>query len=343
MEDLRQIQLTQWLIDTFLLEKCELSSMNGDAGFRRYFRFVKDNQSFIAVDSPTDKCNNAAFIFMQKQLETVGINVPEVLAFDEQQGFMCLSDLGSQELSSVLTMQNMAEYYQQAIALLPEIASIPQQNLPIYDKAFIQLELDIFSEWLLNEHLNIQLSTTEQKQLQTCFDFIIASALEQPKVVMHRDFHSRNLMIVDNELAVIDFQDAVIGPVTYDVVSLLRDCYVKWPVEQISPLFHNFIELMSKQFSLQGIKLEQWQKWFDLMGLQRHIKASGIFARLYHRDGKSAYLADIPLTLSYIVDISAEYPECQFIHQLVKDKVIPTLTKLSPTKNSTQKSLVENT
>lgn len=334
MEDLRQIQLTQWLIDTFSLEKCELSAMNGDAGFRRYFRFVKDNQSHIAVDSPVEKCNNAAFIYMQKQLQSVGVNVPDVLAFDEQKGFMCLSDLGCQELSTVLTTQNMASYYQQAILLLPKIASIPQQNLPIYDKAFIQIELDIFNEWLLNEHLNIQLSTAEQKQLQTCFDFIINSALGQPKVVMHRDFHSRNLMRVDNELAVIDFQDAVIGPITYDVVSLLRDCYVKWPVEQIAPLFNAFTQLMLQQFSLEHISPEQWQKWFDLMGLQRHIKASGIFARLYHRDGKSGYLADIPLTLSYIVDISADYPECQFLHSLVNNTVIPAIEKKLVVKNT---------
>ncbi|MDG1751018.1 MAG: phosphotransferase [Thalassotalea sp.] len=327
MENLRQIQLTQWLMKVFSLEKCELSSMNGDAGFRRYFRFNKNNQSFIAVDSPSDKCNNPAFIYMQQQLELVGIKVPEVVAYDEEHGFMCLSDLGTQDLSSVLTTQNMAEYYQQAILLLPKVVSIPQQNLPVYDKPFIQLELDIFSEWLLNEHLNIQLSVDEKKQLQICFDFLITSALEQPKVVMHRDYHSRNLMIADKGLAVIDFQDAVIGPITYDVVSLLRDCYVKWPSEQILSLFNYFAELMSQQFSLGHIALEQWKKWFDLMGLQRHIKASGIFARLYHRDDKSGYLADIPLTLSYIVDISADYPECEFLYNLVNNTVIPALEK----------------
>ena len=327
MEDLRQRQLTQWLIDSFSLEKCELTSMNGDAGFRRYFRFEMKNQSLIAVDTPGDKCNNTAFIYMQQQLKQAGIKVPDVVAFAEQQGFMCLSDLGTQELSSVLHANNMAEYYQQAILLLPKIANIPQKNLPIYDKAFIQRELDIFNEWLLAEHLNIQLTFDEKKQLQTGFDFLIDSALEQPKVVMHRDFHSRNLMLVNNELAAIDFQDAVIGPITYDVASLLRDCYLKWPIEQISPLFSYFIDIMSAQFSLQHIHAQQWKKWFDLMGMQRHIKASGIFARLYHRDQKPNYLADIPLTLSYIVDISAEYPECDFIQRLIVDRVIPKLEK----------------
>ena len=333
MENLRQIQLTQWLMKVFTLEKCELSSMNGDAGFRRYFRFNKGHQSLIAVDSPVDKCNNAAFLYMQQQLALVGINVPEIVAFDEKQGFMCLSDLGTQELSSVLTTQNMAGYYQQAILLLPQISRIPQQKLPVYDKAFIQLELDIFAEWLLIEHLNITLTDQDKKQLQACFDFLIVSALEQPQVVMHRDFHSRNLMLVGDSIAVIDFQDAVIGPITYDIVSLLRDCYVKWPAEQVSPLFYDFIDVMSQQFSLKNISSQQWNKWFDLMGLQRHIKACGIFSRLYHRDGKSGYLTDIPLTLSYIVDISSLYPECTFLHTLISDTVMPKLTK----------KLVENT
>ena len=327
MEDLRQSQLTQWLINFFALKECELSSMNGDAGFRRYFRFNKDNQSVIAVDSPADKCNNASFIYMQQQLELAGIKVPEILAYDEQQGFMCLSDLGNIELSQVLTAKNMTAHYQQAMLLLPQISSISQQHLPDYDEPFIQRELEIFPEWLLQEHLEITISNEDSKQLQTCFDFLITNALEQPKVVMHRDFHSRNIMLVDNELAVIDFQDAVIGPITYDVVSLLRDCYVKWPAEQVTGLLQNFIGLMTEKFSLQDISYQQWQKWFDLMGLQRHIKACGIFARLYHRDGKPSYLNDIPLTLSYIVDISAQYPECHFLHQLVKEKVIPTLSK----------------
>ncbi|MDO6447331.1 phosphotransferase [Colwellia sp. 1_MG-2023] len=330
MEDLRQRQLTQWLINIFALNECELSSMNGDAGFRRYFRFIKDNQSVIAVDSPVDKCNNPAFLYMQQQLKHVAVKVPEVLAYDELQGFMCLSDLGNNELSTVLTSDNMTDYYQQAISLLPKIASITPQNLPVYDDAFIQRELDIFVDWLLHEHLSITLSSEGSKQLQSCFDFLISNALEQPKVVMHRDFHSRNLMLVDNELATIDFQDAVIGPITYDVVSLLRDCYVKWPREQVTPLLHYFIDLMSTQFSLSHISEQQWQKWFDLMGLQRHIKACGIFARLFHRDGKTGYLNDIPLTLSYIVDISAEYPQCRFLHQLVQETVIPTLSKKIP-------------
>jgi aminoglycoside/choline kinase family phosphotransferase len=327
LEDIRQQQLSQWIMKTFSLTQIELSPMNGDAGFRRYFRFVLNNQTLIAVDSPVDKCNNSAFIIMQQQLKSVDVNVPEVKAYDELQGFMCLSDLGNEELSDKLTLNNIADCYQQAISLIPKIASIPQENLPVYDNAFIKLELDIFNEWLLVEHLNIKLSDNDKKQLHLCFELLIESALEQPQVVMHRDFHSRNIMISRNDLAVIDFQDAVIGPITYDIVSLLRDCYVKWPTNEILPLFKYFTDLMSEHLRLGHISFQQWQRWFDLMGLQRHIKASGIFARLYHRDDKSGYLSDIPLTLSYIVDVSTHYPELTFLHNLVKETVIPKLTQ----------------
>ncbi|MEW6990224.1 aminoglycoside phosphotransferase family protein [Colwelliaceae bacterium 6441] len=326
MEDLRQLQLSNWLIAQFSLAQCQLSPLNGDAGFRRYFRLIINNQSVIAVDSPVDKCNNAAFIYMQQQLKNAGINVPEVLAYAPEQGFMCLSDLGCEELSTQLNEQNMQNYYQQAISLLPKVLKLPQDNLPIYDQEFSMLELAIFDEWLLIKHLNIILTEQEQIKLQACYKILTESALEQPQAVMHRDFHSRNLMLNDNELAVIDFQDAVVGPVTYDIVSLLRDCYVKWPSEQVLPLFEHFIELIRASGMFESYPLTQWIKWFDLMGIQRHIKASGIFARLYHRDAKSGYLADIPLTLSYIVENSAAYPELTFLHDFVKDTVIPKLT-----------------
>lgn len=325
MEDLRQIELAQWVMKHFSLSQCQLCPLTGDAGFRRYFRFIMNGKTYIAVDAPVDKCKNAAFLFMQERLKEVNIHVPSIIAFDEHLGFFCLEDLGDILLSTTLNKITLVQCYQSAIALLPKIISIPRQNIPVYDKAFIQLELEIFDEWLLTEHLSIVISNSEKQKLQQCFDCLIENAVNQPQVVMHRDFHSRNLMVVNSDLAVIDFQDAVIGPITYDIVSLLRDCYVKWPRENILPLFKYFIELMGQKNSLEEVSWEQWLKWFDLMGLQRHIKASGIFTRLYHRDGKSGYLADIPLTLSYIVDVSKSYPELTFLHDLVANIVIPKL------------------
>jgi len=325
LEDTRRLLLLRWLTAQCSDESIDLIAMSGDAGFRRYFRFTTNNQSFIAVDSPPDKCNNEAFEFIQQRFLAAELCVPEIHAYEQQQGFFWLADLGDDLLADQLNESNMQLCYQQAISLLPRISQLPTQGLPVYDQAFVQLELSIFTEWLLEYHLDIHISVTDIQQLQACFDLLIANALEQPQVVMHRDFHSRNLMCVDDQLAVIDFQDAVVGPITYDIVSLLRDCYIKWPNEKVMLLLQEYIAVMNQQLSLKAYSQEQWQRWFDLMGLQRHIKASGIFARLHHRDGKSGYLADIPLTLSYIVDISANYSELSFLHDLVKIKVMPKM------------------
>ena len=337
----RQQQLTTWLCEQLSVPHIQLASLTGDAGFRRYFRFQIEVSnptklhSYIAVDAPNAGCNNPAFLAIQQLLKTNHINVPNIIAENLTQGFFCLTDLGDQLLATNLTPNNVALYYQQALTVSLNIAQIkPNKTLaiPIFDASFVQRELTIFVEWLLDQHLKITLSVAQQQQLQRCFELLINNIIEQPQVFMHRDFHSRNIMLTEGQLAVLDFQDAVIGPITYDVVSLLRDCYVRWPAPLVSSLFNSHYQQLSARFALPDISHAQWQRWFDLTGLQRHIKAAGIFARLFHRDGKSQYLADIPLTLQYIVDISAQYPELSFIHQLVIEQVIPALPSL-PTDN----------
>jgi aminoglycoside/choline kinase family phosphotransferase len=326
LEDIRVTQLKKWLSDELLNDSLALTSMNGDAGFRRYFRFINKNQTFIAVDSPVKQCNNLAFTQVQAALAQQGIKVPDIIAYEQEQGFFCLSDFGECLLADKLSLESMDSYYKSAINLLPNIAKMPTENLPVYDRTFVQLELTIFVEWLLGQHLAITLTAPEVQQLEQCFTLLIDNAIEQPQVSMHRDFHSRNLMLLANdELGVIDFQDAVVGPITYDIVSLLRDCYVKWPQEKVTALFDYYCQLMVEKGLLKTTSKNQWQRWFDLMGLQRHIKASGIFARLHHRDNKNGYLSDIPLTLSYIVDVSGQYPELAFLHQLVEQRVLPAL------------------
>ncbi|WP_441003082.1 aminoglycoside phosphotransferase family protein [Pseudocolwellia agarivorans] len=338
MTDPRLLLLHNWLCAFFKVPSITLRALTGDAGFRKYYRFSINEQSYIAVDAIPDKSNNLAFVEIQQVLQLQNINVPNIITYDLSQGFLCLSDFGDALFSDLLTLDNFQASYKEAIKLLPLIAATPLPEnfkLPSYDADFVNLECNIFTEWLLGAHLNIKLSEQEKSQLQDCFAVLVDNALEQPQVVMHRDYHSRNLMILKSDkiteksetiqLGVIDFQDAVIGPITYDIVSLLRDCYIKWPNDRVIELFQYFCELIGAQNKYPDISQAQWQRWFDLMGMQRHVKASGIFARLYHRDDKTGYLKDIPLTLSYIVDIGAKYPELRFLHDLVLHQVIPAL------------------
>ncbi|WP_053047254.1 aminoglycoside phosphotransferase family protein [Thalassomonas viridans] len=325
--------LNSWLCRVFAVSELELRAMNGDAGFRQYYRFTVGGSSYIAVDAPPQYSNNPAFVALAQALATQGIPVPEIRARDLELGYFCLTDLGDKLLADVLTVENMQLYYRRAIDLLPVIARTRPAGdyiLPDYDRAFIDFELSIFAEWLLDKHLDLRLSPQEQQKLRACFDILIDSALAQPQVTMHRDYHSRNIMLPDGqELAVIDFQDAVTGPVTYDIVSLLRDCYVRWPGQLIEPLFDYYCRLITETLDLTPVSPATWRRWFDLMGLQRHLKASGIFARLYHRDGKKGYLKDIPLTLGYILDISKGYDELADLHLLVKERVLPALEVLN--------------
>ncbi|MFT5758861.1 MAG: aminoglycoside/choline kinase family phosphotransferase [Alteromonadaceae bacterium] len=325
------LELTKWLKQHFSNESITLLSLTGDAGFRVYYRFNVNGQSFIAVDAPPKNSNNNAFIKMQQALNARGIVVPQIIAIDKQAGFFCLSDFGDSLFADTVNADNMVEQYSKAIDLLPLISSIEfdsKESLPVYDRDFIALELGIFQEWLLSKHLGIKLNSTELEQLSRCFELLINSALSQPQVTMHRDYHSRNIMMLaDKQLGIIDFQDAVQGPITYDVVSLLRDCYIRWPQDEIDVLFAYFCQKMTAYYVLPLIDKSQWRLWFDLMGLQRHIKAAGIFARLFHRDAKDSYLKDIPLTLGYIIDISREYPELMFLNKLVKEQVLPAFSQ----------------
>lgn len=340
-------KLAQWLEQSGFSSPT-LVAMTGDAGFRCYYRFSFQNRSYIAVDAPPQYCNNQAFFAIAKQLAEQNINVPKIYAHDLAQGFFCLEDFGGSLLADVLNQTSMATWYQGAIELLPTIASTPKTSeMPVFDRAFVETELSIFTDWLLANYLKLTLSDEEQVMLNQSFACLVKNIIEQPQVFMHRDFHSRNLMVLNlmaldeglseaqesaRPLGVIDFQDAVLGPVTYDVVSLLRDCYVKWPAEQIAPLFEYFVAQISKSNAVnqtatqaQDIPFTTWQRWFDLTGLQRHLKASGIFARLLLRDGKAGYIKDIPLTLSYIVDIASQYSELSSLAHFVENRVIPAV------------------
>ena len=201
-----------------------------------------------------------------------------------------------------------------------------QSQLPPYDEELLRFELSLFHDWLCEKHLGIEFDTDGESKWQSLCDLLVRNALEQPQVFVHRDYHSRNLMVTDDSPGILDFQDAVEGPVTYDLVSLLKDCYIKWPAERISEWAAGFAD-DARRLELHSLSSEQFIHDFDLMGVQRHLKAAGIFARLNHRDGKPDYMLDIPRTLSYIVDLGPRYDELEWLVELIESQVLPGLER----------------
>nr|WP_256260831.1 phosphotransferase [Shewanella sp. NIFS-20-20] len=314
MPVIRKEKLLQWLASHFG-QPVTAALICGDASFRRYYRVKCGHLSFIVMDTPVALIATEPFVEVAAAYAMADIPVPEIIAVEPQQGFILLQDLGDISLLSRLDNDTVEPWYHAALALLPQVAKVratTQGALPQYDAEFVMRELAIFSEWLLQHHLGMRLTEPQQTMLAAAFSVLCDSALAQPQVGMHRDFHSRNLMVHDEKLYVIDFQDAVVGPMTYDAVSLIRDCYIRWPDAVVERLQVAHFDLCRQQGLLaDNHDLAEYIQWFDLMGIQRHLKAAGIFARLYHRDQKPGYLKDIPLTLSYIVDVAARYPALQ--------------------------------
>lgn len=324
MKDTRKQQLTDWLHDTNVAPNGALQVVSGDASFRRYFRYPHQHHWLIAVDAPPPQESLQPFMAIAERYRENGIQAPKVHTFHEKLGFMVLDDFGDTLLFSQLSDEQAAlDFYQRALAQLPAIMRITNTAvgpLPSYDRALLERELRLFSEWLMGQHLALELSDAQQDAWQQGCELLVETALLQPQVGVHRDYHSRNIMLIEDcsELGIIDFQDAVIGPITYDAVSLLRDCYVKWPSSVVSSCLAFFHQrLQTEQLLAPTVSGEDFEYWFDLMGIQRHLKAAGIFARLLHRDGKPGYMADVPRTLSYIVDISGKYPALTDFRDLI--------------------------
>jgi aminoglycoside/choline kinase family phosphotransferase len=238
------------------------------------------------------------------------VHVPRILAQDLQQGFLLLEDLGEQVYLDHLQPERVDELYAAALrALLCIQLTGSKAGLACYDAALLQQEMQLFIDWFLCRYLGLTLSAAEQAMLQACFALLAEAALTQPQVLVHRDFHSRNLLIcADNSPGIIDYQDAVLGPVTYDVVSLLRDSYISWPQAQVDAWLASYADQAVAAGLLSDAQRQALPEWFDLMGMQRHLKVVGIFARLHLRDGKSSYLADIPQTLRYLLAVAQRYP-----------------------------------
>ena len=317
----RLTQLKLWLDSIEEDAFSDIQPASADASFRHYFRVFnnRDKRHYIAMDAPPEKENCDAFVHVTELIRGVAVNAPEIFAQSISQGFLLLEDLGNKPYLGALNKNTADDLYSDAIDALIKMQTI-SAILPAYDKQRLQDEMDLFETWYLKRHLNVSLDKEQKKQLETVFDLLIDSAQEQPQVFVHRDYHSRNLMIIDNNNpGVIDYQDAVIGPISYDLVSLFKDCYIEWPREKVEYWLAQYLSRLNITYSINQQTL---LRWFDLMGVQRHLKVLGIFARLNYRDGKAQYLDDLPLTLKYVVETCERYQELQPLKQLLEETSI---------------------
>lgn len=327
----RRWHIEQWLRRILGVASLELTPASNDASFRRYWRVAYQGITRIVMDAPPDKEDCRPFIDVSKRLLEAGLNVPEVLAQDLERGFLLLTDLGCDLYLTLLSAETVERLYADAIKRLVTMQKQARiAHLPPYDRRLLREEMELFRVWLVGQELGIALNPQQHKLLDRAFDLLADSALAQPQVFVHRDYHSRNLLYTtQNNPGILDFQDAVLGPVSYDPVSLLRDCYIHWPIEQVEAWAFGYYEQARQASLIPHISADVFLRWFDLMGVQRHLKASGIFARLWHRDGKPGYLPDVPRTLSYIVEVGPKYPQLKELHQFLVERILPALAQRS--------------
>lgn len=310
--------LHAWLQDILDTHSYMLEPASTDASFRRYFRAQVGDAAYIVMDAPPARENCQSFVSIATLLANVGVHVPSVLSADVAQGFLLLEDLGSEHYLDVLDGSNVERLYGDAFAALATFqACAPIDSLCRYSESLLRAEMELFLDWFLVKHLQIDPSENERKQLAELFGVLCRAALEQPQVFVHRDYHSRNLMIQQrHNPGILDFQDAVHGPVTYDLVSLLRDVYICWSSDQVEKWVAGYHDLAVQHGILEQENPAAFQRWFDLMGVQRHLKVAGIFSRLNYRDGKPRYLKDIALALTYLLEICGRYSELKPLSDL---------------------------
>ncbi len=319
--DSRLSALERWLAAQFRDTPLTLAPASADASFRRYFRArLGDGRSFVAMDAPPGKEDCAPFVRIAHLLREAGVNAPEVLAQDLAQGFLLLSDLGGTSYLEALDADNAAALYGDATdALLRWQLATRAGALPPYDEALLRGEMGLFPEWFLGRHLSVTLSSEQKESLHQIFATLIASALAQPRVYVHRDYMPRNLMLAEPNPGVLDFQDAVEGPITYDVASLLRDAFISWDEERVLDWSVRYWEKARKARLPVAADFSEFWRAFEWMGLQRHLKVLGIFARLGYRDGKPKYVADTPRFLRYARAVAERYAALAPLARLLDD------------------------
>ena len=320
-EDIRISELNGWL-QTVLDNNCfRIEFASQDASFRRYFRVNNKGASYIAMDAPVDLKEFDAFVRIGTKFRQVGLNVPEIFAVDHHRGFALITDFGNQPFLDALNDSTADALYSDAIDSLVHLQQSTQTDenfLPPYCEQMLRSELELFREWYLKKNRQLTMSSEMDEILDQTFERLICVAQEQPKVWVHLDYHSRNLMVVPHHNpGIIDFQSAVYVPIAYDLVSLLRDCYIVWDQQQVEQWIDIYLERARKANVFDIVDRAEFLHWFDYMGLQRHIKVVGIFSRLGYRDNKLKFLDDIPTVMRYIQMVAGKYPEFAPLHQLI--------------------------
>jgi aminoglycoside/choline kinase family phosphotransferase len=336
--DSRLEMLTRWVSEDLGFSDGSIAPASADASFRRYFRVTRGADTYIVMDAPPDKEDLAPFLKVGRILNEIGVNAPAVLARDSARGLLLLSDLGTELYLDALRGPLAADrLYGDALRALREIQTADAAlgaGLPRYSHELLMREMELMPEWFLERHLGLTPSAPQRQMLNLLFDALSQAASSQPAVIVHRDYHSRNLLVTaQHNPGILDFQDAVVGPVTYDVASLLKDCYIAWPAPRVREWVLEYRESLLERGVAAG-SAAQFLRWFDLIGLQRHIKVLGIFARLYYRDGKPGYLKDLPRVLDYAREAAAAYAEtaafADFIGTLIDARFAEAQQRVAP-------------
>jgi N-acetylmuramate 1-kinase len=324
--------LKAWAARIVNCPNISLQPLAGDASFRAYYRFEHNNMHYLLMDAAKEKESIKSFIGVATEFEHKGLPVPKVFAHDQSLGFVLLTDFGDQLLLNQLNAGNVDQWYSQAMQLLSPLLAIPHKTtyaFPLFDEHRILRELNTFHEWCIDKLLGFELNSNMAKLLNETYAALVESALEQPKVMVHLDYHSRNLMIQRDTgtLGIIDFQDAVIGPVTYDLVSLTKDCYITWPSTSITVWVKSYYQqaIDCHVFQEKDVSFEKFRTWYDWMGLQRHLKVLGVFSRLKLRDQKDGYIKDMPRVLRYILTVTQQDARLHAFHQFLETEIQPRL------------------
>lgn len=324
MNTQREQLIQTWLQATLQTDQFEINFLAGDASFRRYARVKLQNKTYMLMDAPPEKEDCVPFVEIDEFFDKNGVRVPHIVAKDLSLGLLLLEDFGDVVLSTLLNDDTVDQYYAQSFKQLIDLQQIDAyQQLPAYSYEKLMTEMRLLTEWMLPS-LEIQPTEQQLETIEQAFDFLAIEAINQPQVIVHRDYHSRNLMKIENEqvLGVIDFQDAVIGADTYDLISITRDAYVQWNAARVYGWFEVFYNLLPAT-AKENRSFEQFKRDADFMAIQRHLKILGIFVRLFERDGKSGYLKDLPRVMWYLLEESQAYDELNDFMQFVRDVVMP--------------------